>query len=166
MTSYQYETSPRKLKPEYKRKKKKTPQIDKSKIKRQLDAKQKKKVELKFKMSILLKLVIIFAILFLMIFRNSQINESFSQIQNLKTKITALRKENDQLEVSIQNSLNQNNIEQAAKELLGMQKLTSKQTRYISLSKKDYIEPKSEKVIIDDETNVFQKIVNFIKNIF
>ena len=107
-----------------------------------------------------------FAILFLIIFRNSQINESFSIIQDLKSQITNIQKEKDQLEVSIQNSINLNNIEQAAKEKLGMQKRTGKQTIYINLSKKDYVEPKSEKIILEEDTDFWTEIFEKIKNIF
>lgn len=165
--NYQYDTSPRKLKPEYERKKvKKKKPIDKSKIKRQVDQKTQKKLEVKSKVLLFIKCLAIFAILFLIIFRNSQINASFSEIQSLKAKITTIQKENDQLEVGIQNSLNLNNIEQAAKELLGMQKLTNKQTVYINLPKKDYIEPKTEKVIIEEELSTWDKIIEKIKNIF
>lgn len=165
--NYQYETSPRKLKPEYERKKvKKQKPIDKSKIKRQVDKKTQKKIEIKSKVSLFIKSLAIFAIIFFIMLRNSQINASFSEIQSLKAEITSIQKENDQLEVRIQNSLNLNNIEQAAKELLGMQKLTSKQTVYINLSKEDYVEPKTEKVIIEDESSVWEKIVEKIKNIF
>ena len=54
--------------------------------------------------------------------------------------MSSLEKENEQLKVNIENSVNLNNIEQAAKEKLGMQKLTNKQAVYVSLPKKDYIE--------------------------
>ena len=110
---YQYETSPRKLKPQYEpthTKKKKVTST--KKVKKQINAKQQKKLESKSKKSLFMKSLLMFAILFLIIFRNSQINESFSQIQNLKSEITAIQKQNDQLEISIQNSLNLNNIEQ------------------------------------------------------
>ena len=46
--------------------------------------------------------------------------------------------------------MNLNNIEQAAKSLLGMQKLSSKQTVYINLPKEDYVEQRTEEVIIEE----------------
>ena len=101
-----------------------------------------------------------------MLFRNSQISEQFSKIQKLKTEITSLQKENDQLEISIQNSLNLNNIEQAAKELLGMQRLTNKQTVYISIPKKDYVEHRAEEVIIEEEKGFFEGLVEKLKSLF
>lgn len=181
--AYQYETSPRKIKPEYNKPRKNTPQYNKPKTKaqpkkvakkkeldiekkKQEEQKEKKMLIAKTKFSVFLKCAILFAIMFFMIYRNSKLSESFSQIQALKAEITEIEKENDQIEISIQNSLNLNNIEQAAKELLGMQKLNNKQTSYISLSKKDYVEPRTEKVIIEEETNWFEGFVDKIKNIF
>ena len=98
---------------------------------------------------------------------NTRLSESISQIQKLKAQITEIQKENDQLEINIQNNINLNNIEQAAKELLGMQKLSSKQTFYISLPKKDFVEPRTEKVIFEEETsNPVESLIEKIKNIF
>lgn len=45
-----------------------------------------------------------------------------------------------------------------------MQKLTNKQIVYVSLPKKDYVESASEKVVIKDQTNWFEKLVNKIFN--
>ena len=183
--SYQYETSPRKIKPDYNKPRKNAPQYNKPKTKTKVTpkvqkpkkniAKNKKQEDIK-KQNILIqktnvavffKSALLFLIIFFMIFMNSKLNESFSQIQKLRTEITEIQKENDQLEINIQNSVNLNNIEQAAKELLGMQKLSSKQTFYISLPKKDYVEPRTEKVIIEEEEKTeIENIIEKIKNIF
>lgn len=129
------------------------------------EIKQEKLRNFKIKFSIGCKTVLIFAAFFFILFREAQINELFSDIQKLKTSITTIQKENDQLEINIQNSINANNIEQAAKELLGMQKLTSKQTVYISLPKEDYVEHSTEEVIIGEEKTWFESFVDNIKNI-
>lgn len=174
---YQYETSPRKIKPDYDspRKKQTTQKTSKKtttrqeaniKKRQQETLKAQKKLYKKAKLSIFLKAVLLFAILFFVLFRTSQINESFAKIQKLKSEITTLQKENDQLEISIQNSLNLNNIEQSAKELLGMQKLTNKQTNYISIPKKDYVEYRTEDVVIEEEKNFFEGLIEKIKSIF
>ena len=68
------------------------------------------------------------------------------------------------MKVNIQNGLNLNNIEKLAKEKLGMQKLTNKQTIYVSLPKKDYVESASEEVIIEDNKNWFEKLLDKIFN--
>ena len=180
---YEYGTSPRKIDPDYiyQSRSKKKKNVSKNKVskntkkvtKKQNNKETKKQVkkttlkeQITSKFKITVKFLLLFAILFFIILRNSQINESFSQIQSLKSKITAMQKENDQLEIGIQNSLNSNNIEQAAKELLGMQKLTNKQTVYISLSKKDYVEPKTEEIIIEQNKGFFKNIIDKILNVF
>ena len=78
--------------------------------------------------------------------------------------MAAIQKENEQLKVSIENSLNMSNIEKVAKEELGMVKLTSKQTVYISLPKKDYVESASEKVVIEEQKSWFSELIDKILN--
>ncbi len=184
--SYQYETSPRKIRPDYSKPKrnnqkqnfKKDTNVKKQKnynnIKQENKVKNKKKEEnkannrliSKTKLSLFVKCVLFFGITFLIILRNSQISENFSQIQKLKTSITEIQKENDQLEINIQNSINLNNIEKDAKELLGMQKRSNKQTVHISLSKKDYVEPRTEEVIIEEKQSFVEMLIEKIKNLF
>ena len=84
----------------------------------------------------------------------------------MKKEVSAIEKENEQLKVNIEKTLNLNNIEQSAKEKLGMQKLSNSQKVYVSLPKKDYIESAKEEVIIEEDTNFFQNIINTIKNLF
>ena len=83
-------------------------------------------------------------------------------MQDKKKELATLQKENEQLEINIENSLNLSNIEKEAKEKLGMDKLTNKQTVYISLPKKDYVESATEKVIIEEDKNWFEKIIDWI----
>ena len=84
------------------------------------------------------------------------------QNKTLKANLSAIQKENQQLEVNIENSLNLKTIEQSARELLGMQKLEKSQTIYINLPKQDYIQPASEQIVEEDNTNLWQKIIKFI----
>ena len=101
-----------------------------------------------------------------MSYRNSQIDESFSKTEELKEKYMAIEKENDQMKVDIENSLNYNNVEQQAKELLGMQKLSNKQTVYVNLPKKDYIQPATETVVIEKNDGFINTVINKFKSIF
>ena len=103
---------------------------------------------------------LIFASLFVISYRNSLINESFNENEKLKSNLAAIEKENEQLKVNLENSLNLSNVEKLAKEKLGMQKLDGSQKVYINLEKKDYIEPASEEIVIDDNTNWFEKLLN------
>ena len=160
---YQYETSPRKLEPDYKTEKKR----QNIRVVRDLpkqEVKISKEQKRKHRKATLLVLAI-FSFLLTISYRNTQINEKFNEMQNLKTELASLQKENEQLQVTIENSLNFSNIEKQAKEKLGMQKLNNKQTVYVSLPKKDYIEPATEKVeISDNNKNWFEKFVDKIFN--
>ena len=165
---YQYETSLRKLEPEYSpvtkkypkksvtpRNRNKTKNISKASIIRRKD---------QFKL--IAAVLIVFSAVLTMSYRNSQIDESFSKTEELKEKYMAIEKENDQMKVDIENSLNYNNVEQQAKELLGMQKLSNKQTVYVNLPKKDYIQPATETVVIEKNDGFINTVINKFKSIF
>jgi len=154
---YQYETSPRKLKPEYEPIK--TPYTKKKSSTRKNKQKEAKN-NIKKNIKTILYIAIGFAILFAISYRNSLINESFSKNEDLKKELSNLQKENEQMEISIQSSLNLPNIEKSAQDLLGMKKLDESQKIYVSLPKKDYVEPASENVIVTEEKNWFEKIEN------
>lgn len=166
---YQYETSPRKIEPTKVPQRKPYPPkktSTKSDKQKQEEIAKARAEENKKKAKIVFYLVIGFSVLFAIGYRNSQINEAFTQKQDLEKQISQVKKENEQLEVSIQNSLNYSQIEALAKERLGMQKLTSKQTVYIDLPKKDYVEAGVEEVVIEENQNFLESIITFIKNIF
>ncbi len=158
---YQYGTSPRKLEPDY-RGKKQVPQKKKMQVVKdvprqhiKVSKEQKRK---HFKLTITVAGV--FLLLLTISCRNSQIDKKFNQIQEQKKELSTLQKDNEQLKVSIENSLNIYNIEKVAKEELGMQKLTSKQIVYVTLPKKDYVESASEKIVIEQEKNWFQQFLD------
>ena len=105
--------------------------------------------------------IFVFVVLLAIGYRNSQISVKFSEMQSQKKQLATLQKENEQLKINIENGLNLSNIADEAKEKLGMQKLTNKQTVYINLPKKDYVEATTEKIIVEEES-WFEKIVNWI----
>ena len=159
---YEYSTSPRKLEPDYNRKSKKRNLKVVKDMPRQdvkLSSAQKER-----QAKLTLIVIGIFILLLTISYRNSQINEKFTEIQTLKKELSATQKENEQLKVNIENNLNLNTIEKMAKEKLGMQKLTNRQTVYINLPKKDYVEPASEKIVKNSNENWFQKLTNKLFN--
>lgn len=161
---YQYETSPRKLKPEYNPIKKEPYKNKRSTAKKE---KPKQVEEAKsIKLKAIVYLIIGFSVLLAISYRNTKIDENFAKLQELKADLALVQKENEQLQIEIENNLNLSNIEQSAKEKLGMQKLDNNQKVYVSLPKKDYVETASEKVIIEEEENIFQRILKMFKNIF
>ena len=158
---YEYGTSPRKVNPDYNRRKKEYPKKRQLKIVEDIPRQQVKVSKEQRKKQLKMTITVMGLFLLLTIScRNSQIDKQFNQIQEQKKQLATLQKENEQLKVSIENSLNLNNVEKVAKQELGMQKLDSKQTVYITLPKKDYVESASEKVVIEEEKNWFEKILS------
>ena len=165
-TSYQYETSPRKILPDYSpdynpkkqpNKQKKTKRISKEQERqKQLALKQEKR---KHHKNIALILGV-FLVLLAISYRNSLINESFNENEKLKSNLAAIQKENEQLKVNLENSLNLSNIEKMAEKKLGMQKLDNSQKVYVSLDKQDYVEPASEEVVIEEEKNWIEQLLD------
>ena len=159
---YQYETSPRKLKPEYEPiqtpyKKKSTAVKTKQK-----SAKKQKITTTKTKARWVLGVAVIFMMFLAIGYRNTQINEKFKNLQSIKEELSVLEKETEQLEVNIQSMINLHNVEKIATEQLGMKKLDSSQKSYINLDKKDYVEKAIEEVKIEEEKSFFQQIIDLI----
>ena len=163
---YQYGTSPRKMEPDYDSQTKRVPKKGNLKVVKDLPKQQIKvsKEQRKSQMKATLTVAGLFLLLLTISCRNSQIDKKFDQIQDQKKQLATLQKENEQLKVSIENSLNLNNVEKVAKEELGMQKLSNKQTVYVTLPKKDYVETASEKVVIEEEKSWWEEIVDKILN--
>lgn len=161
---YQYETSPRKLQPEYRPEKKRYPKKSTARktVETKKTAKKQVKKQANSQIKVMAYVAIGFSILFAISYRNSVINEKFSEIKTLKSNLSAIQKENEQLEVNIENGLNLQTVEQSAKEMLGMQKLDKSQTVYINLPKQDYVEPATEEIIKEDNSSLWEKIINFI----
>lgn len=160
---YQYDTNPRKFEPSYTPRKKNDAKKENTDRLKKI---RKQKAEKKMKTKVIMYVAVVFTILFTISYRNAQIDESFDKVQDLKTELAAIEKENAQLEVAIESSLNLTNLEQQARSVLGMQKLTNKQTEYISLPKTDYIEPAAEQVVIEENTGMLEKIGNFLSKLF
>lgn len=163
---YQYGTSPRKLEPDYTRKTSQKPKRKPLKVVKELPRQQIQisKEQRKKQMKTTVTVVGLFLLLLTISCRNSQIDRQFDQIQDQKKQLAALQKENEQLKVSIENSVNISNIEKVAKEELGMQKLSGKQTVYVTLPKKDYVESASEKVVIEKSKTWWEKVADKILN--
>ena len=116
------------------------------------------KATIKARMKIITFLFVGFAILFAVSYQNSLISESFNKKEQYKKELESISKTNQQIEVSIENNLNLNNIEQVAKEKLGMQKLSNEQKIYVNLPKEDYVSSAAEQVIIEEDQNFFVKL--------
>ena len=157
---YQYETSPRKIEPEYKPERK---EVQKKNKRKEFEQKQN---ELKHKKRMYHKNIAIimgvFLVLLAISYRNSLITEKFNHIQKQKNELAAIQKANGQMEVSIEGSLNLNNVEKAAEEKLGMQKLQNEQKVYVDLPKQDYTEVTTKEITEIEESNWFMDFINSI----
>ena len=169
MAKYEYGTSPKKINPKQKPKPKKTETNKKGDVgaaaHSRPNKKQKPQKKKTSKLKVTIYIIIGFAITFAISYRNSTINENFNKVQTLKKDLSILEQESDQLKVNIESNLNLKQLEQLAKEQLGMQKLQDTQKIYITLPKKDYVEPASEEVKIQEEKNIFQIIVDLLNGI-
>ena len=162
---YQYETSPRKLQPEYTPVKKKYPKKSTAK-KQEIKTNNKKQQAKNNNLKILLYIGAMFAILFAISYRNALIAQEYNQIKSLKAQLAEVEKENKQLEVNIESKTNLGAIEEKAEKELGLKKLDDSKTVYVSLDKSDYIESSIEEVKIEENKNLFKNIINKIKNVF
>lgn len=162
---YQYETSPRKLQPEYTPIKKKYPKKSTAK-KQDVKSKAKKQTTKNINSKIILYIGAIFVILFAVSYRNALIAQEYSAIKDLKSQLSEVEKENKQLEVNIESKTNLGAIEEKAEKELGLKKLNNSQIVYVSLDKQDYVESSAEEVKIEEDTNFFETIINKFKNIF
>lgn len=161
--NYMYETSPRKLKPEYSPPKKRVKKVKKveTQIKQNKNKPKAENRVRKNKLKCVFGLLVIFSVLFAVSYRNAQISENYTILKNQEKELSTIQKENVQLKVAIENSLNLSEIEQKAKEELGMQKATTKQTRYVNLPKRDYIEVASEQIDMSTNENLLERIYNY-----
>lgn len=167
---YQFETSPKKLQPEIEPEKQNMPNRKKTKKAetgtRNVNVKNNKanKDEVKKKAKLVAYIIFGFSILFTISYRNSIINEKFSQKEILKSELTEIQKVNEQLEVSVENELNLTSIEKIAKEKLGMSKLSNSQKIYVTLDKKEYVETSVSST--GNTENFFKKIYDELVNLF
>lgn len=163
MARYQYETSPRKIRPDYEPVKKKS--VKKSQVTK-MNTVQKSNTKMKTskKIKIVFFVLLAFAAFFTISYRNAVIDAKYAEIKTKKNELALVEKENEQLEATIESRLNLKTIQEEAETLLGMKKLSNDQINYISLPKTDYVEAASEEVKIEDD-NYFTKVINFIKSL-
>ena len=162
---YQYETSPRKLQPEYTPIKKKYPRKSTAK-KNNIRENTKKQQTQNINTKVILYIAAIFVILFAVSYRNALIAQTYSEVKDLKAQLSEVEKENKQLEVNIESKTNLGAIEEKAEKELGLKKLQDSQIVYVSLDKQDYVESSEEEVKLEEDTNWFEDIIQKIKNIF
>lgn len=156
---YQYETSPRKLRPEYEPIKRTYPKKSSA-----INTKKKKKTVTKINQAkIILYVAIGFIALFVISYRYAMIDKTYSNLKEKKTELGVIEKETAQLEANIESNLKLTTIEQEAQEKLGMQKRVPEQTVLVTLPKTDYVETSSEEIKDENKnSNWFIELINKI----
>lgn len=157
---YQYETSPKKLIPDY--------ELDEQNLKKKKSTSKKVSKELsrKQKIKLIVYVVAIFAMMLVISYRNSLIDEKYTEVKKLETSLATLEKVNKQTEVSIERNTNLKTIKELA-EGLGMKALDASQTVNINLNKQDYIESSVEEIEFEEEEKSFlDKVIEAITGLF
>lgn len=156
---YQYETSPRKLKPEYEPIKRVYPKKSTARNTKKQQKTSKKVNQAK----IILYVAIGFVTLFFISYRYAMIDKTYSNLKEKKNELGVIEKETAQLEANIESNLKLTTVEQEAKEKLGMIKRSPEQTVYVTLPKTDYVETSSEQIKDNNKnSNWFMEIINKI----
>ncbi len=157
---YQYETSPRKLKPEYENIQKRYP---KKSTARKPEKKAKTKPNKLNRAKVILYVAIGFVTLFVISYRYAILDKTYSNLKDLEEDLGVIKKETAQLEANIESSLNLTTIKEEAENKLGMKKMNPEQIVYVTLPKTDYVEASSEE--IKDETKSPNWIMSIIDKI-
>ncbi len=161
---YEYETSPRKEEPEYipnRRRKNKNTIHNEEELRKKLRKAQVMQTRKNVKH--ILEIGLVFIVLLTISYRYALINSRFTEKESLKSTLSNIQKQNAQLRVSIEQGMNINNIEQAAKEKLGMQKLDNNQKVYVNLHKKDYVETTTQSSNTEETESWWQKLLKTLQ---
>ncbi len=160
---YQYETSPRKIEPEYKTKttnKKKTNNGKKNNKKvvqkKKNNIKNRKKFKMSFEFKFCINSLLIFSLLFSVIALQASVEQKYKEKEGLKQKYSEL--------LASKNLLG--NSEEDVRIMASQYGMQTKSATLVDLGTSDYIESSVDKVEIDNNSNVLDAIVNFFKNIF
>lgn len=148
---YQYETSPRKLEPEYpkvKRPKKKPLAKKKKKVK------AKKKRKMSFEAKFFVNSMLFFAIIFAMIFCQALVNQKYKEKEKLKQEYSQL----------VTNSMVANSKNDDTRRIASDYGMQTKSATLIDLGTTDYIESSTDQVEIKE--SFWDKIINWLKNIW
>ena len=156
---YQYETSPRKIEPEYETKKTKqqkkkvsSKKQPKKSVKKQ--NKKKKKFELSFEVKFFINSMIVFSLVFAMIACQALVEQKYKE---------SLKKEYNELMASVNgNDEFSDDVRILASEY-GMQ---TKSATLIDLGTSDYIESSGDRIEKEEKSGVFEKIWDWIKDRF
>ncbi len=154
---YQYETSPRKLEPEYRKVKKqpkKNIQKQKQSKKVKVKSKARKKRKMSFEVKFFLNSMLFFAIIFAMIACQALVKQQYKEKENLKKEYNKL----------LANSMVSNEVNDDTRKLASEYGMQTKSATLIDLGITDYIETSIDEAQVQE--SFWDKIVNWFKEIF
>lgn len=157
---YEHGTSPRKYDYDQGQKTKK---VNKTQARPKVRKVVKKKNNFSKYLYIFGALFVAFA--FIVSIRGSRIEEKNVKIQQSKKEVELLKNENAELKINLQKALSLTNIENQAKNKLGMKELDSNQIRYVKLDKQDYIEPVLITKVEEKKEPFYKKVIQFFTGV-
>lgn len=101
-----------------------------------------------------------FTMAIILTYRYSLINEKNLEVQRLISKLEIVSSEAASSQIAVDQNTDLNMIESYAKQQLGMKKADSSQTVYIDTSES------INKIQVNQETTLMDKIINYIKGLF
>ncbi len=156
---YQYETSPRKLEPDYRTQQRKKTQVKSTpnkqkKAKKGVQNKTKQKFKMSFEMKFFINSMLFFSMIFAIIACQAFVEQRYKEKEGLKQQYNEMLANSN-----MPNDLN-NDIRMVASDY-GMQ---TKSATLINLETSDYIE--SSVTDVEEETGFFCKMIDWIKEKF
>jgi cell division protein FtsL len=114
---------------------------------------------------VIMLLLVLFISLFFVVFRYVEINEANITLNTYKSEYNNLISENDQIQISIDRSIDLKHVEEIAKNKLGMQSPEKYQIIYVNINKNDYAEIPYLRAERAEKGNVIKLIANKITNV-
>lgn len=154
---YQYETSPRKIEPEYEKiKRKPTKKVQKKKVQTSKKSKKntKQKIKMSFEFKFFVNSMLFFALIFATIACQALVEQRYKERENLKQQYNEL----------LANSGIVRDVTEDTRQLATEYGMQTKSATLINLDTTDYIESSEDTVEIK-ESLIFQ-ILNWIEDIF
>ena len=102
--------------------------------------------------------IICMALLFAIIYNYMMLTETSDRVSGLQSELTAMREENQMLEIKKEQKYGSRRLQEIAVEELGMQKIQRSQITYVNTNTGDYTEVAQPRTMKDDESTILAGI--------
>lgn len=127
--------------------------------------KKKTAVSVVPKMRMMAIVLVCFAVAFVIIFRYASITEASNTVLSLRNELNHMYRINEQMEASVDRSINLRNIEQIAKNELGMQRPQQYQIVYVNVPRDDYVQILQRKPEISGWFDKIEPMIRRLTNV-